>query len=212
MKSSLRIIGPVKTQVSLVFLVICLFFSQSSVAFNDHSFYLGIGYFLENNVGKITQNSSGKTGFLGTPSYPLLLKYDWKFWSDYFVSPSLHYTLLDRKSAGESAKVTNWHLMIPVGSQFSGTNWDWYLGLGILNRSIEGGGGQVELSNGSGVATFSMPGGKVSSKNYTVNFGSSYNLEHSRFAFDLITEGTFTKKRTYNFLISYSYRFSGGFL
>jgi hypothetical protein len=194
-----------------IFILSVLFISTiSTYAFNDKSFYAGVGYFSENSIGKITQSPDGKTTTLGSITYPLILKYDRKLGSEYFWSPSFSYTVLNRK--GISGFETNiWHVMFPVGSNFSYSNADWYVGPGILNRTVKGSGGNVELNNGESTSSFSVPGRAVSSRTVTLITGSSIQIENSRFAFDLITEGLLGTKRTFNLMISYQYQFSRGF-
>jgi hypothetical protein len=79
-----------------------------------------------------------------------------------------------------------------------------------LNRTIKGAGGTTQLSNGTGVSSFAIPGGSVSSQNFTFNFGFSYKVGPSRLGIDTITEGTLSSKRNYNLMLSYSYAISGG--
>jgi hypothetical protein len=138
----------------------------------------------------------------------LLLKYDRKITSDYFLSPTITYTLINRNDPSNSAKVTIWNLMFPIGNNFSGSNWDWFVGPGIINRTIQGSGGQVLLSNGTGESTFSLPGRSVTGTNVTLEFGSSYNLGASRFSFEFVSEGILSSKRNFNLMIGYGYALS----
>ncbi len=193
----------------MIWLVFFLF-QTKAFGFADNSYYVGLGYFSENSLGKQTQNPTGTKSFLGTTSLPLLFKYDWKIHADYFVSPMFTYTLLTRNDPANSAKVTIWHLLFPVGGNIPGSTWDWYAGLGIINRNIKGTGGTTELSNGTSTATFSLPGRSVDIRNYTISVGSSYFIGPSRLGMDLITEGTLSSKRNINLMFSYAYIISGG--
>ena len=198
-------------KASQIFLLAMLGFWLPAIhAFQNNALYGGIGYFLENNFGRETQSPSGSPSTLGTPSYPLLLKYDVQILDQLFLSPTLTYTLITRSSAGGSAKVTTWHLMLPVGDNFGNSGFDWSSGLGILNRTIQGNGGTTVLSNGSGSATFALPGRSVSSTNLTFNVGSAYNFSSSRIGLDLMVEGLMSEKRNFNIMLSYSYNFMGG--
>lgn len=186
--------------------------SLQTWAFSDRTFYLGVGYFSENSLGRITQKPSGqKSSVFGTITYPLLLKYDWKIGTDFFFSPQLTYTIFNRKSAGDSAEVQIWHLMLPFGKNFSFSNFDWFVGPGWLSRSIKGAGGTTELNNGGSVSTFALPGRVVASKVITWNAGISYNTNPHRFAFDLMVEGMASSKRTFDMMFSYAYSFGRGF-
>lgn len=187
------------------------FFSLFAHSYTDKTFYTGLALFSENSINKITKSDTGTNSLLGTSNYPLLLKYDVKSYENYFISPSLSYSVVSRSSSGGSAKATLWHLYFPIGANFSASEWDWSFGPGILNRTIQGSGGTQQLSNGTGVATFSLPGGKSTAQNYTLNFGGSYVYKKSRFGLDLITEELFSStKKNYNLMLSYSYAIYGG--
>lgn len=188
-----------------------LVFSSHAHAFSNKTWCVGLGYFSENSFGKITQSETGAVGQLGTITYPLLVKYDYKFGSGSVFSPTLTYTLFNRKSADNSAEVNLIHLMLPYGRNFEfAPAWDWSVGPGILNRTIKGAGGLKELNNGGSTSVFALPGRTVTERTITFNAGFSYNIDSSRFAFDLITEGVLTKKRAYNLMLSYAY-YVGGF-
>lgn len=180
-------------------------------ALTNQAYYLGVGLFSENSINKMTATATGEKSTLGTFTIPLIVKYDWNFAGDFFIAPTFTYTPLGRDDAGGSATVTLAHLMIPVGRNLSFAGLDWYVGPGILYRFEKGNGGLEVLSNGSGSATFARPGRSVTLANYTLNAGTSFIYgTNSRFAFDLVTEGTFSSKRTYNLMFSYCYMFAGG--
>lgn len=185
-------------------------YSSACFAFSDKAMYLGAGFFSESILGKQTTSVTGASTTSGTATYPLFFKYDMQVGSaGYFVAPTVYYTVFSRSDPANSAKVTIWHLLLPYGGNFYG-NWDWSAGLGILNRTIQGAGGIVQLNNGTGTSSFALPGGTVSSRVFTVNAGASYYFNASRFALDLVAEGAASSKRTFDFMLSYSYAFRGG--
>lgn len=179
-------------------------------AYVPRSFSAGIGYQSENVLGKITQNASGSKSVLGTPIYPLLLKYEVPVTKDLFFAPRLTYTLLTRSATGSSGKVTEWHLMLPFGMNINNGPWDWSAGLGIYNSKIAGAGGIVTLSNGNGISQFVLPGGITETRLISVNAGTTYRAGKNNFGLDLMTTGTFSDKRTINLMVSYMYQFSVG--
>lgn len=179
-------------------------------AYTDKALYAGLGYFSENSLGKATQSASGDGSTLGTGSYHLLFKYDINLADIYFFSPAVTYTPVTRDDPGGSAKVTIWQIVLPFGTNFGSSTWDWSFGPGILNRTIKGAGGTVQLANGSGVSTFALPGRSVSTQTVTLNLGSSYSYGSSRFGFDLVTEGALSAKRSMSFMFTYSYNLFGG--
>jgi hypothetical protein len=174
------------------------------------SFYAGIGYQSQNVLGKITQSESGAKSVLGTAIYPVVFKYDLLVAKDLFFSPKLTYTLLSRSAIGGSGKVTEWHLMLPLGMNIKDGPWDWSAGPGVYNSKIAGSGGVVTLSNGNGTSQFALPGGTTETQLISVNAGTYYRAGKSSFGFDLMTTGTFSDKRTINLMVSYLYQFSGG--
>ena len=197
---------------SMSLIIIMFLPAKRSWALSDRSFSLGIGYFSENSIGKITSSPTGEpVGTFGTISYPLILKYDWRWSSDYYFSPSLSYTLLKRKTAADSADVQLWHLSLPIGQNFSSSSFAWSLGPGILNRTITGQGGSVTLNNGTGTAIFGLPARSSTTQVLTVNGGINYSSNSSTYGIDLTTEGILTAKRTLDIMISYSYSFSRGY-
>lgn len=177
-------------------------------AYTDGAFSAGLGYFTENNFGKITKVDSAASTTFGTATYPLLLKYDISIFPGTFFSPAFTYTILDRKDAADSAKVNIWHLMLPFGSNFYNDNFDWSVGVGLLNRKIQGKGGTVQLDNGTGTATFALPGRTVESRTITFNMGSAFVYGPSRFALDLMIEGLTSEKRSFDIMFSYAYAFN----
>lgn len=187
--------------------------SAPAGAFKDQSFLAGIGYLSENALGKTTTSPNSAPGFFGAPSFPFTFKYDWSLYSPWYTSPQMTFTLFPRSSAGGSAKVTTLHFVFPFGTNFgTQAEWDWFVGPGFMRRTVEGKGGTTTLSNGTGTATFALPGESSSSQLITFNTGASYNVNDHRWGADLIIEGLFSGgKRSMSFMVSYGYRFEGGF-
>ena len=179
-------------------------------AFTAKMFYAGIGYFSENSMGKITKSSNSEASTLGTVTYPVLIRYDWELTDNIFFAPTLTYTWLNRKSAGDVAEVNIWHLMLPFGRNFRDMPIEWYAGPGLLNRTFKGSGGTTQLNNGTSTATFVKPSRTVEARLVTLNLGLGVFYGSSRFAFDATAEGFLSTKRTYDFMLSYAYGFGGG--
>ncbi len=190
--------------------------SLPAQAFTDGVFGIGAGYFSENAMSKIAQKETGQTGFMGEPSLPIALRYDYGVgMTGWFLAPQLMYSLLPRKTAGSHATVTLTHLVFALGQNFSsmggsGSGWDWSVGPGLLMRDIKGKGGTTEMSNGTGTATFAVPGRSTSVKLITTNLGVSWTYVSSRVAADLVIERLLaSKERTQSFFFSYLYQFGG---
>lgn len=193
--------------------LMALLFCVPAAAYKDNSFLVGVGYLSENALGKTTTSPNSSPGFLGAASYPLNFKYDWNMNFNWFASPQMTFTLFPRSSAGGSAKVTTLHFVLPFGTNLgTSAEWDWFVGPGLMRRTVEGKGGTTVLSNGTGTATFAMPGESSSSQTITFNTGTSYNWEDHRFALDLIIDGMMSgRKRSMSFMLSYGFRFGEGF-
>lgn len=184
-----------------------LFFLSFANAFENNTNYIGIGYYSQNSFNATSQKETGETGFLGEASYPLNFKKDFALNSMWFVAPQFSYTLIPRNSAGNTAKVTIAHLEAQFGKNFD-NNFDWFVGPGFLYTTIKGAGGTKELSNGTGTATFAVPGGESTIQKITMNFGTSYRIQQSRIGFEIIVENIFSsKKRAENLMLSYAYMF-----
>lgn len=192
------------------FLPLVFFQVSLAHAFKDQTAYVGLGYFSENVMGRITQSPTAAASTMGSTTYPLILKYDYQLAGGGFVSPMLTYTPLAREQAGGSAKISLLQFIIPYGGKIYESNWDWFIGGGLVGRTVKGSGGTVQLSNGTGTATFARPGRTVESRNFLLNFGTAYNYELHRFAFDVNVESPLAVERTYNLMFSYAYGFSSG--
>ena len=194
-----------------VLISLILITAPATFAFHERDIGLGLGYFSQNFLNEISKKDSGKTGFDGETSYLLSLKYDFAMSADWFVAPQVGYTLVPRETPGSTATVSLLHLTSLFGQNVSSIpEWDWYFGPGILQQEIKGKGGTTVLSNGTGTATFALPGNNTTVRKFTANAGTSYRWGPSRFALDLILENPLNgKKRTQSLMISYAYVFGG---
>jgi phosphotransferase system glucose/maltose/N-acetylglucosamine-specific IIC component len=194
----------------ILLIISTLFIFINANAFVASTGTVGVGYYSQNAINKISTSKTGSTGFLGSPTYPLLFKYDWAFGMDWFFSPQLSYTLLPHESADGATKTTIMNMIFAFGK--NSTDWDWSFGPGLISYSAKGSGGSKVLSNGTSTSTFALPGRSVTAQSISSNLGFGYNLSQSRIGFDLIIENLLSsKKRSESFMLSYSYRFGGGF-
>ena len=183
-------------------------------AFREGTITAGLGYYSQNTFNKVSKEASGQKGFWGEILYPINFQYDFRLDESWYLAPQLSYTFLPRKSAGDTAKVTFFHLVFPFGTQISESTeniWDWYVGPGFIQYRIEGAGGTVQMNNGTGTSTFAVPGATATIQKVTTNLGTSFEYLRARIALDLIFENIFSNtKRTQNLMLSFSYRFGGG--
>ena len=188
---------------------------SSARAFKDKSISLGVGYYSQNSLSRISNSDSGSTGTLGKLFTPLNLRYDYGFASDWFFSSGLGYTLIPRAMPASNGQVSFMHLTALFGKDIFGSGnsvWDLYAGPGIMKYTIKGNGGIVSMSNGTGTANFAVPGGTSTVQKVTANLGTSYSVDKSVFSFDIIIENFMSaKKRTQSLMFGYAYRFGSNF-
>ncbi|AZZ36349.1 hypothetical protein CIK05_05940 [Bdellovibrio sp. qaytius] len=185
-----------------------LFLSAQANAFTANHWWVGLGYYSENALNKVATDATGKTGFLGTANYPLIVKYDLAAWQSWFVAPQLNYTLLPRETKGNGAKVTLTHLVFNIGQNTS-SDFEWSFGPGILRETIQGKGGTTTLNNGTGTSTFANPGRTVSIHKITLDVGGALTSGRMRYGLDLYFVAPFSsKERTQNLMLSFAYDLS----
>ncbi len=203
-----------KLKIWFVFLI-QLAVVPPALAFKDNSITLGVGYYSQNSLNRISNNDSGSTGILGKLFTPLNLRYNYGFSSDWFVSGGLSYTLVPRAMPDSNGQVSFMHLTSLFGKNMYGSGnsvWDVYAGPGIMKYTIKGSGGIVTMSNGTGTANFAVPGGTSTVQKLTTNLGTSYSVDKSVFNFEMIIENLMSaKKRTQSLMFGYAYRFGSGY-
>lgn len=186
-----------------------LLISSQSPAFTAGNWWSGIGYHSENALNEVANDASGKTGLLGTASYPFIFRYDLAIGTSWIFAPQLNYTLLPRKTKGHGAEVTLTHFIFNFGQNTS-TAWDWSFGPGILRETIKGKGGTTVLNNGNSTSTFANPGRTVTIQKVTVDVATGYTSGKIRYGIDLYFIAPFSsKERTQNLMFSFTYNFSG---
>lgn len=199
--------------MKLAVILACLSLCAPALAFKNRAFYGGVGYFSQNSLNRVANKPTGDAGLLGTNAYPLNVKYDWAMSSDWYLATRFSFTPIARESAEGSAKTTMMHLYFPIGQNFfdrGSSGWEWFVGPGIIRYAIQGKGGTTVLSNGTGTATFGLPGKSATVQNITLNTGIGMSYDFSRFGLDVIIEGAMSGKRSENLMFTYDYRFGGG--
>ncbi len=189
-----------------------LFLSQKTFAFSDSAWSVGLGYYSQNSINKTASSESGSTSLLGDATFfPVTVKYDYRFGSEWFLAPQLSYSVLARSAPGDTAKVSLTHLIFQFGQNYA-ENWDWYIGPGYLRYDIVGSGGTSSMSNGTGTATFAVPDRSSTIQKISLNLGTSYKFNNSSVGLNLIFENPFSStKRSQNLMINYAYYFTGGY-
>lgn len=195
-------------------ILLCMGFGPLPLwGFKAKAYYLGLGYLSESALFKTTSSPSGGASFNGASTFPVFFKYDFAVSQSGFLSPQLSYTPLARKGSGGSVSETLLHLSFPFGANFGSgisSNWEWSFGPGVLMKELKGAGGLVVLNNGTSSAVFAQPGRVEKATVVTLNLGVAWSGSTTRLGFDLITEGALSNKRTFSYMLSYAYRFGGG--
>ncbi len=193
--------------------VLVLLNFHSIFAYENKKFAVGAAYYSQNIFNAVSTADSGKTGLLGETSYPLNLRYEMSLKSkgSWYFAPQLSYLILPRKTSDDMAKQTFVHLVFSFGKDFGGrgrADWDWSVGPGIMRYETKGNGGTTVLSNGTGTATFAVPGRTITIQKLTTVGGVSYSTGPSRLGIDIIIENLFSStKRAESLMLSYAYRF-----
>ena len=198
--------------ILLLILAVVSLSAPSAQAFVQNSIGLGAGLYSQ-NLMQLSQNEKGEAKFLGTPSTVINLKFDFHLGDSWFLAPQVTYLPMARSTAGDTAKISFYHVVFQIGANLLGsnrTNFDVYAGPGFIDYQIKGAGGTVTMNNGTGTATFARPGRDVEVKKITANIGSSFTLAGSRFGTDFIVENPGSKnKRGLSLMFSYTYQFGG---
>jgi hypothetical protein len=206
---------PVNFSLRIIAAAVITFTALPVFSFSANTWSLGLGYYSQNFMNKLSKDKSGSTSFLGETNYMANVKYDWPMTMDWFLAPQLGFTPIARKTPGDTAEVTLINIAFLFGQNLSSMNmtWDWYFGPGILQQQIKGKGGTTELNNGDSTAIFAVPGRSVTTRKVTTNLGTSWQFGTSRIALDLVFENFLSNnKRTQSLMIGYSYLFGGGYL
>ncbi|MGZ3691821.1 MAG: hypothetical protein ACXVAX_09970 [Pseudobdellovibrio sp.] len=195
-----------KNFVILIFVFVA---SSECFAFTHEAYGIGLAGFSENVFGETTGSASGASQLLGEFDFPFVFSWDHSIGKDWYFSPQLGYGMISRETSGSSGKASISFITARFGKNMSGKksfDSDWYFGIGILDHHFDGEGGTVVMNNGTGTATFAMPGASSDAKVWTTSLGTSYTFGTSRLGFDIVFENILkSDKRAQNLMLSYVY-------
>lgn len=196
----------------LISFIFVTFYSKSSFALVDQNWSLGLSYFSQNFFGETAQKEDGSSGFLGATNYAIDVGYEANLVKTWYWSGRLLYTPLPRSAEGNTADISLTHLKFLGGQNFEGAGrgntWDYFFGFGIIKQDYKGKGGLVQMNNGSGTATFAIPGNSSSSLNGTQSLGVGYSSGDFRIATEVVFENLLNEnKRTQSLVLSFLYSF-----
>ena len=160
--------------------ILVMLISSRAFAIENGKWYAGVSYYTQNSLSKTTKSADGSKSFLGQTYYPLGVSYAVAAGSDSAFVPTFEYTLLPRTSKDGGTKATLMMLTLPYTEKFL-ESWDWSVGLTTIYYNLKGKGGTKQLNNGTGTATFALPGRSVSTINFATHLAVGYNYEDFRF-------------------------------
>jgi hypothetical protein len=190
---------------SLLFLAITFSLTTSSlVQANraEHRVHFGVGAAFY-NLGKTTTNIDGSTNTLGQLFLPLQLSLKTEISSRINLQTIATYTPLAVTASDSVSK-----RILTTGFNFTYEATpviDYKAGLGILTYYISGDGSSVTRSNGTGTATFYLPGTTSASRSIYLDFGISYYMpRHLKLDIDALVLNSVASTRSFTTVLSLS--------
>lgn len=194
----------------LITLLFSLWWTSPAQAIESQRWYVGVSYYSQNTMNKTTKSPDGKGSTMGQTYYPIGLGYAFTAGPQSSFVPSLEYTVIPRTSPDGGTKASLMMINLPYVERF-GQDWDWTLGLSLIRYTLKGKGGTKVLNNGSGTATFGLPGRTVTTMNYATQLAIGYNLESFRFQLGTnILAMLSNDRRAYDLFLMLQYKFGGG--
>jgi len=193
----------------LITLLLSLWWTSPAHAIQNDRWYMSLSMYSQNSFNKTTKSPDGSTSALGQTYYPLGVSYALTAGQLSSFNPSLEYTLIPRTSRDGGTKASLLIITLPYTETFW-QNWDWSVGLSIIQYTLKGKGGTKQLNNGTGTATFGIPGRKVSTLNFATMLGVGYNLESFRFQLGTnILAMMSSDRRSMDLFFMLQYKFGG---
>lgn len=183
--------------------------STRAFAIENDRWYVGASLYTQNSLSKTTKSADGSKSFLGQMYYPLGVSYAVAAGSESAFVPTFEYTLLPRTSKDGGVKATLMMLTLPYTEKFL-ESWDWSVGLTTIYYNLKGKGGTKQLNNGTGTATFALPGRSVSTINFATHLAVGYNYEDFRIQFGTNILATLSKdRRSFDIFLMLQYKLGG---
>lgn len=189
--------------------IIFVLASPRALAIESDKWYVGASVYTQNSLNKTTKSADGKSSMLGQMYYPLGVSYAVATGSESAFVPTFEYTLLPRTSKDGGVKATLIMLTLPYTEKFAET-WDWSVGITTIYYNLKGKGGTKQLNNGTGTATFALPGRSVSTINFATHLAVGYNYEDFRFQFGTNILATLSNdRRSFDIFLMLQYKLGG---
>jgi hypothetical protein len=197
-------------------LSLCLF---STIAFstaparaasNSEAFDLGISA-MSYQMNRLAANDSGQTSTMGTQFVHLYAQGNIGIGKAATFSPSLRYapgSLFATESPDGGSTVS----LTTVGLPFlwHASRFNFGGGPTLLRYEIDGKGGQKTLNNGTGQATFGLPGRKVATTTTALSLIGQGHLQDVLIGLDLLTQGLgSSEKRSFSLSLVIAYAIGG---
>ncbi len=183
--------------------------STRALAIENDKWYVGASYYSQNSLSKTTKSADGSKSFLGQTYYPIGVGYAVTTGAESAFVPTFEYTLLPRTSKDGGTKATLMMLTLPYTEKFA-ESWDWSVGITTIYYNLKGKGGTKQLNNGTGTATFALPGRSVSTINFATHLAVGYNYEDFRFQFGTNILAILSKeRRSFDLFLMLQYKLGG---
>jgi hypothetical protein len=161
----------------------------------DNVGYIGLGI-LNHDAGVAASDaSSGQKPFFGEVYPELSFTGLFKVGDEWALSPVFHYGFIGKKSPDghEKSSVSAFALRGCKNLFFNGFRV--IAGPGLMLYQIKGSGGDVDLNNGSGTATFGTPSESHTSQLIYLELGAAYQISKYRLEMSLLTSNLFSSTK-----------------
>jgi hypothetical protein len=153
----------------VLFYYSCFFLILGKVYAYDVS--LSVGNLCE-YVGKIQTDDSGSTNLCGFN--PLIVgTYEYQLKNQFSLAPEIGFTI---PKSGRDSYINKMSLFAVANGKYHLSNYHFIAGVGLFFTRLSSSGGNEELRNGTGTASFPLANGVVFSRNFILNFGVGHDF------------------------------------
>lgn len=205
---NVKFFAPASTIVMSLFLFSSVSSAQkrSIAQFNSttSSYHVGVSL-LNHNAGKASSSAqSGDKPFFGQIYNQLDLMAFFPVKNNLIISPIFNLSITSKKSPEGEQKTSVSMIGVRALKPWT-SNLDYHFGLGFIAYQIKGSGGNVNLSNGTGVSTFGTPSDTSSSSQLYYDLGLGYSFQKYRIELSTLATEVFAgSKLALNPMLTFS--------
>lgn len=184
----------------LVLLILIL----PSLGYSLATHHLGISY-TSIHLFQLTSKDDASKSFLGDEHYPLFYRYHINM-SGYILGIALYTDSLIMTPTAADSGSTHSIMLLSTPFIFKQSSFDWILGPGILDYTINGTGGSIVLNNGTGTSTFLLPNKTKTSRLLVAEAGVGFDLSTNyRLETSLLFSGILSERMGIHWMLNFSY-------